>query len=226
MRFKTLFMDADDTVFDFGAAQKAALFAAFKRMDEPLSEEEYALYDAINIKHWKMLERGETTKDRLVFARFEEFFGKTGKKCSVERTEELYQELLGEQAFWWEGAKEGMEQLSKRYDIFLVTNGHADTQYSRVKLSGLDGFVKDVFVSEAVGCPKPEKAYYDYCFRKSGADRKTTLCIGDSLTSDIKGGVNAGCKVMWCNFRNEPIPSDPPIDYVVRSWAEILDILL
>lgn len=218
-------MDADDTIFDFGAAQKAALFMAFEKMNIPLTQEEYKLYDEINIKHWKMLERGETTKERLIYERFEEFFAKTGKVGDVIKTEDYYQYFLGQQAFWWDGAKEGVEKLSQKYDIFIVTNGHAETQKSRVKKSGLGAFIKGVFVSEEVGYNKPDKAYYDYCFEKSGANRETTLCIGDSLTSDIQGGINAGIKTMWCNFSFAPTPPTP-IDYIVCSWSELLSVLL
>ena len=225
MVFATLFMDADDTIFDFGAAQKAALFAACNQVNISLTDDEYNLYDAINISHWKKLERGETTKERLVYERFEEFFIKTGKNADVYQMEEAYQNLLGEQAFWWKGAREGVEKLSRKYDIFILTNGHAATQFNRVKKSGLGKFVKDVFVSEAVGYNKPDKAYYDYCFKKSGADKEKTLCIGDSLTSDIQGGINAGMKTMWCNFSFAPTPPTP-IDFIVYSWDDILSILL
>ena len=223
--FKTLFMDADDTIFDFGAAQRAALFATFDALDLPLTEEEYKLYDAINLRHWKKLERGETTKQRLIYERFEDLYSAIGKPGDVVKTEDLYQNFLGEQAFWLPGAKEGVEKLSNRYEIYILTNGYASSQLNRVRKSGLRAFVKDVYVSEAVGYNKPDKAYYDYCLAHSGADKGQTLCIGDSLTSDIQGAINAGIKTLWCNFSFAPTPPTP-IDFIVYSWDDILSILL
>lgn len=221
---KTLFLDADDTVFDFDAAQKAALKGAFETLGYPFDDELYDLYDKINIKYWKMLERGETVKEKLIYDRFYEFFDRSGICGDVYKTEDEYQIRLGNQAFWWDGAKEGVEYLSKKYDVFITTNGHGDTQRNRIKLSGLDKFVKGIFISELIGYAKPQKEYFEYCLKQSGADKESTACIGDSLTSDIKGGINAGLKTVWCNFKNQPMP-DLKIDYVVKSWKEICEIL-
>ena len=103
--FRTLFLDADDTVFDFGAAQRAALEESFRTLGYPFNEEIYGIYDGINIKYWKKLERGETVKEKLVYDRFYELFGETGIKGDVLKTENAYQSNLGKYAFWLEGAK-------------------------------------------------------------------------------------------------------------------------
>ena len=197
--FRTLFLDADDTVFDFGAAQRAALEESFRTLGYPFNEEIYGIYDGINIKYWKKLERGETVKEKLVYDRFYELFGVTG-------------------------AKEGVRYLSGKYDVYITTNGHGDTQTSRLRISGLDKMVKGVFISEIIGYAKPRAEYYDYCLKESGAEKDTTLCIGDSLTSDIKGGINSGIKTMWCNFKGEETPK-LKIDYIVRDWKDICSIL-
>ena len=222
--YKTLFMDADDTLFDFGKAQRAALFSAFESLSYPINEDIYALYDAINLSFWKKLERGEVTKEQLVYDRFRELFRQAGFEGDAYRAEDAYQSRLGEQAFWLDGAKEGVKRLSEKYDIFITTNGHGDTQKKRVQKSGLGDYIKGLFISELVGVAKPKKEYYDYCFAASKAKKETTLCIGDSLTSDIKGGLDYGLDTMWCNFRNDRKP-DFPITYIVRSWEEILMIL-
>lgn len=218
-------MDADDTLFDFGAAQKVAFFEAFNELKYPVNEETYKRYDRINLSHWKKLERGETTKERLVFERFEDLFQEIGFNGDAQKAEEKYQARLGEQCFWLDGAKSGVEKLSKKYDIYIITNGHAETQFKRIERSGLISFVKGVFVSESVGYNKPDPRFYDVCFARCGADREKTLCIGDSLTSDIKGAIDSGLHSMWCNFFNVPTPP-APIDYIVCSWEEVLRILL
>ena len=222
--FRTLFLDADDTVFDFGAAQRAALEESFRTLGYPFNEEIYGIYDGINIKYWKKLERGETVKEKLVYDRFYELFGETGIKGDVLATENAYQSNLGKYAFWLEGAKEGVRYLSGKYDVYITTNGHGDTQTSRLRISGLDKMVKGVFISEIIGYAKPRAEYYDYCLKESGAEKDMTLCIGDSLTSDIKGGINSGIKTMWCNFKGEETPK-LKIDYIVRDWKDICSIL-
>ena len=224
MIFQILFMDADDTIFDFAAAQKAAFYNTFESQGLAITDEIYLLYNEINRSQWQKLERGETVKERLIYERFEELFERTGIKGDVVKTEDIYQYSLGNYAFYLPGAKEGMEILSKKYDIFIITNGTAKTQKSRIKISGLDKYVKDVYVSEDVGYNKPDIRYYDYCLEKSGAKRENILCIGDSLTSDILGGITAGIKTMWCNFKNEKTDVKK-IDYVVYSWDDILNIL-
>lgn len=221
--FKTLFLDADDTVFDFDAAQKAAIKATFEKLGYPFNEENYKLYDEINIKHWKKLERGETVKEKLIYDRFYEFFETTGINGDPIKAEEEYQARLGEHAPWIKGAKEGVGYLAKKYDVFITTNGYGETQRSRLKLSGLGDMVKGVFISEDIGYAKPNALYYDYCLKESGAERETTLCIGDSLTSDVKGGINAGMKTMW--FNPKRLTTDLPVDYIVFDWKEICSIL-
>ncbi|MBR1625089.1 MAG: YjjG family noncanonical pyrimidine nucleotidase [Clostridia bacterium] len=221
---KTIFLDADDTVFDFGMAQREAFFSAFKTLGYPCDEKIYDRYDEINISQWKKLERGETTKDKLVYDRFIQLFDEMRFNGDVKKTEEYYQNFLGEQAFWLDGAKEGVTYLSKKYDVYLTTNGHADTQRKRVEKSGLIRIVKGMFVSESVGFSKPQKEYYDYCFSVCNAKKEETICIGDSLTSDIKGGREYGLKTMWFNLKNEPVPPEKP-DYIVHSWDEIKSIL-
>ena len=221
---KTLFLDADDTIFDFSKAQHAAFFSAFTSLGYPVDETVYRLYDRINLSYWKKLERRETTKERLIFDRFTDLFAVTGIRGEEEAAEEAYQKRLGEYAFWWEGAKEGVAYLSKKYDLYILTNGHGETQISRVEKSGLGAYIKGLFVSEMVGYAKPQKEYYDYCFEKSGAEKETTVCVGDSLSSDVKGGKDYGLKTIWCNFKNEGERGDEAT-WIAHNWKELTTIL-
>lgn len=222
--FKSIFIDADDTIFDFGAAQRNAFYKTFDKLKYPINEEIYSTYNDINIYYWKKFERGEIEKNKLITERFVTLFNKMNFVGDENEVEKWYRIFLGEETVWWEGAQNGIEKLSKKYDLYVTTNGCADTQINRIKKSGLGEYIKDTFISESIGYPKPQPEYYEYCFKHSNAQRENTLAIGDSLTSDIKGGINAGLKTMWCNFMNNPLP-DMNIDYVVYSWEDILKIL-
>ena len=223
---KNLFMDADDTLFDFRAGQRIAFFGTMQKLNITVSEENYLLYDGINDKYWKIFEKGGISKERLVYARFEEFYKTVGIDADAYKTEEIYQSLLGEQAVWYNGAQDGIKKLADKYAIYILTNGHGDTQKHRVHISGLDKYIKNLFISECVGFPKPRIEYYQYCFNESSVIKEETLAIGDSLSSDIKGGINAGLKTVWCNFSH--LPSDEKItpDFTVYNWDELLKLLL
>ena len=221
---KTIFIDVDDTIFDFGAGQKTALFETFDKLNYYIDESIYSLYDSINISYWKKFERGETTKDKLIIDRFVTLFNETGIKGDPYRTEDIYRKFLDEQAVWWDGAEDGVKYLSEKYDLYATTNGCGATQIKRIRKAGLDKYLKDTFISEIIGYPKPRKEYYEYCFNRSGAEKESTLAMGDSLTSDIAGGINAGLKTLWCNFKSLPVP-DMKIDYVAYNWNDIKNIL-
>lgn len=221
---KSIFIDVDDTIFDFGAGQKTALYNTFNELNYYIDEAIYSKYDAINIFHWKKFERGETTKDKLVIDRFVALFKEIGLNGDPLKTEEIYRKFLDEQAVWLDGAEDGVKCLSNKYDLYATTNGCGTTQINRIRKSGLDKYLKGVFVSEDVGYPKPRREYYEYCFKNSTAEKESTLAMGDSLTSDVAGGINFGLKTLWCNFKSLPVP-DIKIDYVAYNWNDVKSIL-
>ena len=86
--------------------------------------------------------------------------------------------------------------------------------------------MKGIFVSEDAGSQKPQKAYFDYCFaRIPEADPNRMLLIGDSLSSDIRGGQGAGCHTCWYNPQRKPLPDDVRPDFVIKDLAQVMDIL-
>ena len=128
--------------------------------------------------------------------------------------EELYRRQLDASAFLIDGALELCAYLKDRYDLYVVTNGTSSTQYKRLAASGLDGFMKDIFVSEDAGSQKPQKEYFDYCFsRIPDANPRRMLLIGDSPASDIKGGMAAGTYTCWYNPGGQTLPEGIRADY-------------
>ncbi len=222
---RNVLLDVDDTILDFEKGQRQAIFLACDKLGFSCTEEQYLDYDEINKKYWKMFERGEMEKDRLIFARFEEFFSKYGITADPVEMEYAYQAYLGDQYFYMEGAEEGLAYLKSKYNIYIVTNGLKHTQENRLSLSGIDGIADGIFISEAVGVGKPSVEYFDYVFGETGADRTRSIIVGDSLTSDIRGGKNAGIPTVWFNSRGKKADGEIKPDYEVRNWAELKELL-
>lgn len=184
------------------------------------------LYHEINEGFWSAFERGEVTKDNLVRQRFETFFDRLGRAVDGHEAEELYRRQLDASAFLIDGALELCAYLKDRYDLYVVTNGTSSTQYKRLAASGLDSFMKDIFVSEDAGSQKPQKEYFDYCFsRIPDANPRRMLLIGDSPASDIKGGMVAGTYTCWYNPGGKALPEGIRADYEVGSLKELMNLL-
>ena len=218
----TLLIDLDDTIFDFGKAEGIAVRAAFTECGVEPSEDLLADYTVINRGIWKELERGEITREVLLVERFRRLYEKRGIEKDPSVVAKLYPEKLSKGHFWLPGARDAIIGLSKKFDIYIASNGTYWIQYGRIKTSDLEDFVKGVFISQDMGADKPSPLYFDACFERMGKDRKRCAMIGDSLTSDILGGRNAGLVTVWVNTNGlEPDPSIIP-DITVRTLGDVL----
>lgn len=225
-QFQTLLFDADNTLFDFTAGERIALEKAFLQHGYPLNEEIRSIYERINVGLWKKYEQGLLDRRTVIYSRFGLLFKEIGIDDDGIRFEDVYQELLGQQHIFIPNAKEVVEYLYSHYDLYIVTNGVTSTQMRRLKDSGLDRYMKQIFVSEATGYQKPMKEYFDYCFERiPGFEADKALIIGDSLTSDIKGGNNAGIKTCWYNPTQLRKESDIIVDYEIQSLTQLYEIL-
>lgn len=218
---ETVLLDLDGTVLDFLKGQHTALKSACESNGVIFTEELYEDFSATNIKYWKLFEKGEITKESLVYERFYDLFGRRNIKADVVIFEGVYQANLGEQHFFIDGALDGVKYLNKKYKIFVASNGVARTQLNRLKKSGLSQYVDKVFISEDIGYPKPQKEYFDVALKD--VDRDKTVIIGDSMTSDIKGGINAKIKTLWFNPGMDKKLYEPSAE--ARSWEEIKSLL-
>ncbi len=225
-QFQTLLFDADNTLFDFTAGERIALEKAFLQHGYLLNEEIRSIYERINVGLWKKYEQGLLDRKTVIYSRFGLLFKEIGIDDDGIRFEDVYQELLGQQHIFIPNAKEVVEYLHSHYDLYIVTNGVTSTQMRRLKDSGLDRYMKQIFVSEATGYQKPMKEYFDYCFERiPGFEADKALIIGDSLTSDIKGGNNAGIKTCWYNPTQLSKESDIIVDYEIQSLTQLYEIL-
>ncbi len=224
---KILLIDIDDTLLNFRLGERVAIIETLNHFGLPDTEETINYYISINLELWKAFERGEITKSRLLLERFERFFEKIGVYgLDSNEFNDFYFEMLRNQCEYMDGADEFLDRISRYYRIFLVTNGTADIQFNRLKLSGLGARVEDVFISELLGAKKPDKEYFDIVAHSiKDFDKDNCVMVGDSLTSDILGGKNYGLKTIWFNPHHRSNTNDIIPDYEVSSFDELYNIL-
>lgn len=227
--YKVLFFDLDGTLLDFNASEREALGHLLLDKGIEATEEAFRCYHQINDSMWKMLERGEITRERLQTERFERFFETLGIQ-KLEGDEAFhYRMYLSQSAIPIKGARVLLENLSKRYPLYLVSNGNTDVQYGRLEKSGFQEFFQGIFLSQEVGYTKPDKRFFDVCMEKvTGLTAKDILLIGDSVSSDMKGGLLSGIDTCWYHPEGTPgmLSGDEiPVTYEIRSLEELYAIL-
>lgn len=224
MDYKYYLWDVDGTILDFEAAEKAAIKKLFDRFGLGVCTDDMVKsYSLINKKYWQALERGEMTKPEILVGRFKEFFETQGIDTGlVHEFNEAYQLALGDTIVFCENAMEIIEMQKANAKVVLVTNGTATAQKKKLDRSGLDKIADYVFISEEVGYEKPSPAFFEKVFSEVGIeDKKEALIIGDSITSDIQGGINAGIDTCWYNPKNEKNSKDLIPTYEIRSLSEL-----
>ena len=224
-QYRTLLFDVDGTLLDFDAAERRGLETVFNRNGWP-TQEMIACYAEINRDLWSRFEKGEIAKAQITNTRFERVFQAFGIQADGLETERQYRDRLNHSAILMDGAKETLGQLKGRYDLYVVTNGFTQTQRMRMASSGLEDYFKASFISEEVGYQKPQREFFDYCFeRMPGADRGETLIIGDSLSSDMKGGNNAGIDTCWLNPGGAVNGGAAKVTYELQTLAQLAELL-
>lgn len=228
MKYKVILWDLDGTLTDFLAAEKAAIRKCFEIIGlGECTDEMLARYSAINVRYWQLLERGEMTKDQILVERFREFFALEG--LDVDKAyafNEEYQLRLGDTIVFCDDSFHIVEDLKGKVLQCLVTNGTRVSQENKLKNSGFDRLFDYFFISDIVGYEKPAVEFFDAVFAKIGDySKEDVLIIGDSLTSDIKGGNNVGIDTCWYNPRGEYNDKNVQVTYEIRDLHEIYDIM-
>ena len=221
-----LFLDLDDTILDFHKAERIAINKTLRDFSLEPTEEVLGRYHVINKWHWEQLELGKLTRKEVQWKRFEVLFSEFGVEADPHACAARYMENLSVGHYFLPGAEETVEQLSKKYRLFLASNGNASVQKGRMTSANLYRFFEQVFVSEEIGHNKPSKAYFDAAFAQiPGFDPEKALMVGDSLSSDIKGGINAGIRTCWVNPGHAPQKPDIPADFEIESISQLPALL-
>ena len=225
MKYEYLFLDLDDTILDFAATERKSLVRVLQILNIEPTEELLHRYHVINLDHWKMLERGELTREQLGVRRFEVLFNELGIEVDAQECENYYSRFLGEGDDILPGADVALESLSKKYRLFAATNSSVAVQVGRLAKTGLGKYFEQVFISEEIGVNKPDANFFLTAFaRIPGFDKEKAVMIGDSLSSDIQGGKNAGITTVWINHRKADGSRVGP-DHEIESLTQLEELL-
>ena len=224
----TILWDVDGTLLDFHAAEKAAVKRLFGEFGlGECTDEMVRRYSAINDIYWQRLERNEITKDRVLVGRFEQFFAGEGIDPSIAPAfNREYQHRLGDTIVYRDDSLAIVKALRGHVKQYVVSNGTVTAQTKKLRLSGLGALMDGIFLSEQIGVEKPNAGFFDRVFEVLGQQIKPgTVIIGDSLTSDIRGGLNAGIMTCWYNPERKAAPPGYRIDWEIADLREIFDRL-
>lgn len=223
---RNLLFDLDDTLLDFRRAEKNAVSQTASQLGIPPSPAFLERYSSVNAALWKELEQGTIVRRELKVRRFRILFREFGYDADPAEAARLYEAALSKQCIPMEGSTELLKSLASHFRIYLVTNGTACVQKSRIESSGFFPYLSGVFISELIGADKPQPAFFDCCFSKiPDFSRRETLIIGDSLSSDIRGGINAGIRTVWYNPSHQRCPDGIAPDFEVHTLPELKVLL-
>ncbi len=225
---KVILWDVDGTLLDFIAAEKNALRSTFAHFGlGKLTDEDIKLYSGINHSYWKRLEKGELTKPEILRGRFADFFAlKNIEFDDFDATNSEYQVRLGDTVCFNDDSYNIIKGLKGKVKQYVVTNGTKVAQDRKLSKSGFVDLFDGIFISETMGAEKPSILFFDKVFEQIGHyEKDEVLIVGDSPSSDMRGGNNAGIVCCWYDCGKEQLPDDVRVDYTVTDLHQVLDIL-
>lgn len=221
-----LFLDLDDTILDFHKAEAIALSKTLHSLGLEPTEQVLSRYAQINRAHWQRLERKELSREQVLLGRFEALFQEFGFSVDAGTAAGMYEDNLSVGHYFLPGAEETLRILSRDYKLYLASNGTAKVQAGRLKSANISQYFQKIFISQEIGADKPDIVYFQRCAQQiPDFDSSRAMMVGDSLTSDILGGIRAGMKTCWVNGRGYA-PSEEIIpDYEIRALSQLPALL-
>ena len=227
-KYYCILFDADNTLLNFDAAENKALAETLVNFGIEPDAETVQTYRTINEELWRQLEKGQIRREKLFGERFSRFLkaidaagdGVEMNRCYLEQLS-THPVLMSPEVL------DVLRELSEVATLAIVSNGAQKVQTRRLAESGVMNFMEDVFISEKMGCEKPNARIFDAALRALGVEnREHVLVVGDSLTSDIQGGVNAGLDTCWFNPGHAENPGKVSPTYEIASLEELYPLVM
>lgn len=228
MAIKHILIDLDDTVYDFHRAEKISISKTLAEFGVEPTEAVVKRYSVINSECWRMLEKGVMTREQILVERFKRLFDELGVGVNADEARRKYETNLSECAYTVEGAMELIHALrgEGKYTVSIASNGTARVQDKRIAKGGIAPLFDRIFISERTGAAKPSLKFFDKCLEVLGAkDRREVIIIGDSLSSDIAGGIAAGIWTCHFNPKGKITVGEIKPDFSVSRLSDVLTVL-
>lgn len=217
---KAVLLDIDNTLLDFNKCATECIRLVFKKFNLKFDQNTFSVFKVVNDELWLGIEKGTLTKKELHEVRFNKVLKALGQEYDGLLVEKEFLKNLKEIAIPIDGALDLVKYLSSKYVICTASNSFYNQQVNRLTTAGIYPYVDHMFISETIGYEKPTNAFFRECLNRLNCIEKSqVVMIGDSLSADIKGGLDFGIKTIWFNPENKPIPDD--CDVVVNSLEEI-----
>lgn len=225
--YNCLLLDVDNTLLDFDAAEHKALLEMLQQFGLPTDDETQQTYVRINNEMWESLNRGKIRREKLFTERFSRFLREIGREGNPAEMNKYYLNQLGTHADVLPGAIDFLRECAEVATLVAVSNGAEKVQLNRLKISGIGEFFDDVLISEHLGVEKPNAKIFQMALRKLGIENaEKVLVVGDSLSADIQGGVNAGLDTCWVNFAKAENHAGVQPKYEIRTYEELYPIIM
>lgn len=229
-RYDVILFDADRTLFDFDQSQRLALGEVYRANGIPETEENIQTYVRLNDQLWARFDKGEISLEELEYIRFRDFAEALGlRDLDANRLNQLYIEALGRNSILLPGAEELCAALASYCQQYIVTNGIKEAQEGRLERSPIRQYIKKMYISGVMGVRKPERAYFELVYHDLGMTPerwRRTVIVGDSLSSDILGGVNGNLDTIWYNPKHKPNGTDIRPTWQADSFDAVKAVIL
>ncbi len=224
MKYKLIIIDLDNTLIDFDRLEEELLDYIFRKYDICSNKEKISIFKDINKKLWSEVEKGTKKRDDVVYLRFKYFLEKYDLKRDYHRMSDEYLDNMHHYIYLFDHVLPTLDYLKKHFKLVMMTNGVKRVQEMKLKKSGLNKYFDEIIISEDTGYNKPQVEIFKYMEGKIGKYPKSEiLIVGDSLTSDIKGGKNYG--IDTCFFNRKGLPINEDVDYEITDIKELIEIV-
>lgn len=225
--YTTILLDADMTIWDFEASEKYALRDVVTELGVAMTEEIMMHYQEVNAALWHAFDLKQVTREELKVQRFADLLEFVGKEADPAEMNARYLERLGNYSIMLPGAEEMCKTLAEHGTLYILTNGMHTAQMGRFNQSPIKPYIKQMFISEDMGCQKPDAEYYNQVFAAIGlTDKSTAVMVGDSLTSDIQGGINGGIDTIWYNPSHKAANPNILPTHTAFTMDEIVNLII
>lgn len=227
MRYKVILLDADGTLFDFHKAEEFAFSAVLEHLSMPdRFDELFPIYMDENRKIWQELEQGLITQETLKVERFRRFLKRMDLSSDPTSCAKIFMAKLADSSILFDDAYDVVKELSRRATLVIITNGLKEVQDKRIRHSVIAPFVKATVISDEIGIQKPDPRIIDYALNLINHRTKNDVVIvGDSLTSDMQGGINAGIDTIWYNPKRHTNPRSHQLTHIIFSLEDLFSLI-